>query len=276
MKHLFNVIIDITDKEFKFIAELVYNKFGINLPNYKKDLVKGRLNKLIQELGFTNFSDYIKYIINDKTSDSLMIMIDKITTNQSYFFREIDHFEFLKKIILPEIIKKNKTLKIWCAGCACGEEAYTLAMVITDFLLNKKIKHSVNILASDISSTCLKKAEKGIFPFEKINKTPDYYRLKYFNMIDNKKIKVKDDLKNIIYFKKINLIQKNQSFNNKFDIIFCRNVMIYFDMEIKKRLIEYFHEYLKKDGYLFIGHSETLFKYNNLFKFIKSAVYKKI
>jgi len=275
-KDFINGIIDITEKEFKQISELVYNKFGINLTDAKKELVKGRLNKLIKELGYDNFSDYYNHVINDSTYQSLLQMIDKISTNHSFFFRETDHFEYLKDTVLLEILKEKKNLRIWCAGCASGDEAYTIAIVVNEFLNENNNSYDIAILATDISITALNQAQNGIYPVERINKVPASYKIKYFMKLDNEKVQVKDNLKKYILFKRLNFQRDNFPFKGKFDIIFCRNVMIYFDLKTRLALIEKFHNVMNEESYLFIGHSESLLKETNLFKYIRPAVYKRV
>ena len=274
-------LIEITDDEFALISKLIYDKVGINLTDKKKSLVKGRLNKLVKDLNFKTFKEYYNFVVNDLTGQSLINLFDKISTNHSYFFREKDHFDYLKDYILKEIVEKQKLLnsnqiKIWCAGCASGEEAYTIAMIINEFFGLDMPKWDVKILATDISITTLKAATEGIYIKDKVVGIPENLKTKYFKNIDSEHIQVSDSLKKMILFKRLNLMNEDFPFKGKFNMIFCRNVMIYFDKETKDKLVTRFYRYIENDGYLFIGHSESLGRETLFFKYIKPALYKRM
>lgn len=278
---LMNGLINITDNEFRLISNLIYEKFGINLTEKKRSLLVGRLNNHIKKLGLKNFQEYYDVIINDTTNVSLLSLIDRITTNHSFFYREKDHFECLLNKALPDIIegikrKGSKDLRIWCAGCATGEEAYTLSMIINEFFGYKINQWDVGILASDISLTSLEKAQKGIYSIDKLLNLPESYMHRYFDEQDKDNYKVVDELRNIILFKRLNFMNKNFPFKGKFHIIFCRNVMIYFDKVTKDELVKRLYNYIYDGGYLFIGHSESLDRKVFPFEYMHPAVYKKI
>lgn len=277
---LMNGLIKISDDEFRLISELIYEKFGINLSEKKKSLLVGRLNKHIKNLGLKSFREYYDEIINDTTNVSLLSMIDRVTTNHSFFYREKDHFEYLLNKALPDIIEKIKRkggndLRIWCAGCATGEEAYTLSMIANEFFGYKINQWDVGILATDISITSLEKAKQGIYFIDKILNLPESYIQKYFIERDNDNYKIADELRNKILFKRLNLMNENFPFKGKFHIIFCRNVMIYFDRVTKDELIKRLNDYIYDGGYLFIGHSESIDRKTIPFEYIQPAVYKK-
>lgn len=278
---MINGIIDITDNEFKSITKLVYNRFGVNLTDKKRELVKGRLNKLIKNLGFTSFSEYQDHILKDKTSNSLLDLIDKISTNHTYFFREADHFDYLKETVLPELIKKktdqkNKEIKIWCAGCATGEEPYTLAAVILNYFGIDIVGWKISMLATDISVSALEQAMNGEYEKKKADNVPKEYMGKMFERTTGDIIKVKENLKKMVLFKRLNFMREHFPFKGKFDVIFCRNVMIYFDSPTRQSLIKKQHKFLNDDGHLFIGHSESILKETVLFKYIRPAIYRKV
>ncbi len=271
-------IIKLTDKEFRLISELVYERFGINLTDSKKALVRGRLNSLVRSLGFSSFGDYYESVIHDRTGDSLHFLIDRISTNHSYFFREMDHFVFIAERALPEICKKLKErasdgVRIWCAGCAAGEEAYTLAMVLTEFFGLEILKWDIGILATDISIAALQEAVEGIYPANRVEFAPAHYR-KYFKKLPDS-YAVIDKIKRMVLFKRLNLMREGFPFKERFHIIMCRNVMIYFDQETKKDLTAKFHRYIQEDGYLFIGHSESLGRETEEFRYVQPTVYKR-
>jgi len=274
-------IIQITDSEFKKFAELVYSLFGINLTDKKKALVRGRLNKIIKTHGYKSFAEYYDAITSDTSGKSLLELVDKISTNHSYFFRENDHFDFLLSAALPEIAQRaaaenGRDVKIWCAGCAAGEEAYTLAMVLVDFFGKDYFRGKKLLLATDISLSALKQAVEGVYTEERVRMVPDKYRKRYIKPTPEGMYAVTEDLKEIILFKRLNFMDQAFPFKNKFDLIFCRNVMIYFDNETKMKLVTKFHRYMQDESYLFIGHSESLGRGSGLFQYIQPALYKKI
>jgi chemotaxis protein methyltransferase CheR len=274
-------MIEIDDKEFKKISEIVYSRFGINLTEKKKALVRGRLNKLIHSLDFETFSQYYDYVSEDKTGERLLDMVDKISTNHSYFFRESDHFDYLTENVLPQICenvknRQDKKIRIWCAGCANGQEAYTLAMVLSEFFSGNPGQWNPAILATDISISSLENAVNGYYTDEGLAGIPEKLRKKYFQMNKDGSGTAKKELKDLILFKRLNFMNATFPFKNKFDIIFCRNVMIYFDSETKETLVGKFHKYMLNQSWLFIGHSESLGRSNLNFKYIKPSTYIRV
>lgn len=273
-------MVQITEKEFKQISSLLYNNFGINLTDKKQTLVRGRLNKIIRTKGYGNFTNYYNAINEDKSGMLKIELADKLSTNHSYFFRENEHFKFLTINTLPEIEKSNvlinpSELRIWCAGCAAGEEPYTLAILLKEYFGNKLSDTKPVILATDISTSALSTAKSGIYSEEKLKSMPAKYLDRYFNKIDNGKYSVKSSLRNLILFKRLNLMRDTFPFKNKFNIIFCRNVMIYFDKKTRETLISKYYINLIDNGILFIGHSETIGRNSSQFKYIIPAVYRK-
>lgn len=274
-------MIEINDREFKKISEIVYDRFGINLTEKKKALVRGRLNKLILSLDFTTFSEYYDYVTEDKSGQRLLNMVDKISTNHSYFFRESDHFDYLSESVLPAICKKaesgpDKKIRIWCAGCANGQEAYTLAIVLKEFFGDTYNQWKPAILATDISISALETAVAGAYTDEGISGIPANLQKKYFTTDKNGLFTAKKDLKDMILFKRLNFMNQTFPFKNKFDVVFCRNVMIYFDNQTKETLVNKFFNYMKNESWLFIGHSETLGRSNTNFRYIKPSTYIRV
>ncbi|MEA1911729.1 MAG: protein-glutamate O-methyltransferase CheR [Spirochaetota bacterium] len=273
-------MVSITEKEFKQIATLLYGNFGINLTDNKQTLVRGRLNKIIRTKGYENFTNYYNAIKEDKTGMLQIELADKLSTNHSYFFRENDHFKYLSTNTLPEIeksqrLKEPSELRIWCAGCAAGEEPYTLAILLKEHFGKRLTNNKPVILATDISTSALSAAKSGIYTQDKLKSMPNKYLDKYFNNMGTGKYSVKPDLRNLILFKRLNLMRDTFPFSNKFDIIFCRNVMIYFDKITRETLISKYFSNLIDNGILFIGHSETIGRNSNQFKYLIPAVYRK-
>ncbi len=273
-------LIDITDDEFKHISQLVYEKFGIHLTEKKRVLVRGRLNKLLRQMGYKNFEEYYNAILEDPSGAGLLELVDRISTNHTYFYREKDHFDFLEKRVLPDIARQldeqgSKDLRLWCAGCATGEEAYTLAIVLAEFFGPQYFSDGPPILATDISRTALEKAMLGAYGKERLDQIPKGLLHKYFVLNDMGGYSVKDVLKKLVLFKRLNFKRETFPFRKKFHTVFCRNVMIYFDQPTKETLVNKFGGVLNEGGYLFIGHSETLGRDNMNFQYVQPAVYVK-
>ena len=274
-------MIEINDKEFKKISTIVYERFGINLTEKKKALVRGRLNKLILSLEFTTFSQYYDYVTEDLSGQRLLDMIDKISTNHSYFFRENDHFTYLSDSVIPNICNEinqngSRKIRIWCAGCANGQEAYTLAIILKEYFGDSLHQWQPAILATDISISALENAVNGYYTEEGLSGIPANLQKKYFNLNKDGSGTVKKELKDLILFKRLNFMNDTFPFKNKFDVIFCRNVMIYFDNATKENLVNKFHRYMLDISWLFIGHSETLGRTNRNFKYIKPSTYLRV
>lgn len=274
-------LIDITEEEFHLITKMVYEKFGINLTEQKKSLVVGRLNKVLKNLGFSSFKEYYHYVLEDDTGQALSALVDKISTNHSFFFRERDHFDFLMNTILPSLAMRKlegvtPSMKIWSAGCAAGEEIYTISMLIREFLGSDLSGWDVGLLATDISLTVLNEARNGIYPIEKIKDVAPQFRAKYFNLSGNDKVAISEGLKSMVLFKRLNLMREKFPFKGKFNAVFCRNVMIYFDNATRLNLVDKLIDFIEDGGYLFIGHSESLGRENNRLKYIRPAIYQKL
>ncbi len=276
-----NNSIKLSDSEFTAISNLVYKKAGINLHAGKKELVRARLATIIREENFGTFGNFFEHTVQDQTGNELVRLLDAIATNLTNFFREPVHFSFMAETFLPEIIssKRNghlKHLRIWSAGCSTGEEPYSIAMTLFDHLPSIA-SMDVKILATDLSTQVLKIALKGVYPDEKVSGvTPETLR-KYFQKGHHSaegSFRVKDEVKKLITFRRLNL---NDAFPVKgpFDLIFCRNVMIYFDKNIQQALVSRFYNILKTDGYLLIGHAESLGLTNNNFHYVQPTIYKK-
>lgn len=267
----------ISEREFMQLVDYVKDNYGINLVE-KKVLIVARLQNILVQKGFNSFSEYYNYVITDKTGEAVISLVDKITTNYTFFLREADHFDYFKKAVLPYLISrysKNKDLRIWSAGCSTGEEPYTLAMCIDEYFDSKKDEWETKVLATDISKKVLDVAKEGIYSNEQIKSIPPSWRLNYFKKIDGQNSMVVEKIKNEVIFRTFNLMNDKFPFMKKMHVIFCRNVMIYFDPHTKMNLVNKFYELIEPGGYLFIGHSETLNPYETGFKLIKTGIYRK-
>jgi len=270
-------MLTISDKEFKQLADYIQINYGIFLKKEKRTLIIARLSNVLIEHNFTSFNDYFNYVMAEKTGNAISTLINKITTNHTFFMRENDHFNYFRDKILPYLVKTttNRDLRIWSAGCSSGEEPYTLAMIIDDFLGSEKPLWDAKILATDISSKVLDIALKGVYNNDEIAKIPSTWKLNYFHKLTNDKMVLIDKIRNEVIYRKFNLMDPVFPFRRKFQVIFCRNVMIYFDNETKIKLVNKFYDLTEPGGYLFIGHSESLGRNESPFKYIMPAVYRK-
>ncbi|MDR3542801.1 MAG: protein-glutamate O-methyltransferase CheR [Desulfosporosinus sp.] len=267
----------ISVKEFKQLADYIKANYGIYLKDEKQTLVTGRLSNVLAEKNFTTFAEYFDYVVADKTGDAIVTLIDKITTNHTFFMREVDHFNYFKEKVLPQLASasKDKDLRIWSAGCSSGEEPYTLAMLIDEFFGADKKWWDAKVLATDISSKVLDIAVQGSYNNEGLAMIPAYWKLSYFEKLGNEKSVLIPKIRNEVIYRKFNLMDKTFPFKKKFHVIFCRNVMIYFDNKTKMDLVKKFYELTEPGGYLFIGHSESLNRNETDYKYILPAVYRK-
>ncbi|HYE83499.1 MAG TPA: protein-glutamate O-methyltransferase CheR [Clostridia bacterium] len=270
-------MVSITEKEFKQFAEFIKSSYGINLKEEKKSLVIGRLHNVLAQQDFKSFSDYYDYIVSDKTGNAVTVLIDKITTNHTFFMREADHFHYFKNIVLPYLVDKvrDKDLRIWSAGCSSGEEPYTLSMIMDEYFGSEKQLWDSKVLATDISSKVLSIAQKGVYSNDEIASLPAQWRLSYFKKYDYENSILVDRVRDEVIYRKFNLMEAVFPFKRKFHVIFCRNVMIYFDGKTRDELVNRFYQHLEQGGYLFIGHSESLNRETTRFKYIMPAVYRK-
>lgn len=264
------------DQDFYRLRDYMYNTFGINLAQ-KRVLIESRLSLLVSQKGFQDFTDYIEHIMKDPSGKEISVLVSKLTTNFTYFMREEQHFEFLKNVALPEIMPRirDNNLAIWSAGCSSGEEPYTIAMVLDDYFkgnptLNRKL------LATDISANVLNAAAEGVYTADRMNKLPDYWIKKYFIKVKENAYQIAPAIKDEVIFKSFNLMESNFVFRRKFHIIFCRNVMIYFDAKTREALANRFYDALENGGYLIVGLSETLLNSKTNFKYVSPSIYKKL
>ncbi|MCL2665631.1 MAG: protein-glutamate O-methyltransferase CheR [Defluviitaleaceae bacterium] len=267
---------DITDKEFYAIRDYIKDHYGINLGDEKKSLIYSRLRTTLIENGFENFTQYFEHLLKDKSGDAIVRFVDKITTNHTFFMREVDHFDYLRDHVLPyieETYSAQKDLRIWCAACSSGEESNTLQMIAQDHFKGKG--WDTQILATDISTQVLDKAVQSVYSADSVQTVPDKWKKTYFAKINEASYAVTDEIKKHITYRKFNLMQEKYVFKKKMQVIFCRNVMIYFDNKTRDEVVARMYEITEPGGYLFIGHSETLNHTNTKYKYVMPAVYRK-
>ena len=256
--------ISLGDREFNRLSAFIYEMCGIKMPPVKRTMLEARLQKRLRTIGYHSFAEYCDYLMSPRgMQQELIAMIDLVTTNKTDFFREPEHFAYLVDRVLPawyRDVGRGRKLKIWSAGCSSGEEPYTLAMVLSDFAeLNQGF--SFDILATDISTRVLEKASSAIYEEERVEGIPIVTKRKYLLKSKDKDrclVRIVPALRQKVRFGRLNFMDDDFCLPEQMDIIFCRNVVIYFDRQTQERLFNKFYRNLKPGGHLFIGHSETL------------------
>jgi chemotaxis protein methyltransferase CheR len=267
----------LTMDEFKAIARRVHERTGIVLGDSKRDLVHGRLGRRLRTLGCGSFREYLQRLDGPDGEQEQAILINAITTNLTGFFREPHHFETLAKEAIPELAKlpsQGKRLRIWSAGCSSGEEPYTIAMTVQRALPGLG-QWDARILATDIDTNMVATSRAGVYDVEKTNAIPQELRRRFLIPGDDETVEMSPALKQMISFKPLNLLQP-WPMRGPFDVIFCRNVVIYFDKDTQRTLFNRFADLLRPDGWLFIGHSESLFRVSDRFRHLGRTIYRKV
>lgn len=265
------------ESDFLGIKELITKHAGIVLTDAKRQLVYSRLTRRLRALNIRRFSEYLKLVATD--DGEMVNLVNAITTNLTSFFRENHHFEYLSEHIFPELMRSNahsRRIRIWSAGCSTGEEPYSLAITVREFF-EQVPGWDVRILATDIDSNVVAKAQSGIYTEDRISELDEKVKKKWFirgKGSNGGNVKVSDDLKQLITFKQLNLLQ-DWPMHGPFDLIFCRNVVIYFDKPTKVNLFERYSRIMAPRAHLFIGHSESLFNISDEFKLLGGTIYQK-
>ena len=278
-----NLPATLRDREFHRFSGLIYESVGIKMPPAKKTMLEARLQKRLKALGIATFEEYSDYVFSLEGRTTEMVhLIDVVTTNKTDFFREPGHFDFMVKTALPNILAvrgdaSREPVRIWSAGCSTGEEPYTLAMVLSEFAAGRP-DFRVAITASDICTQVLQTAKTAIYPEERTDPIPLNLKKKYLMRSREKSkslVRISPRLRSLVNFRRINFMDDDLGITEKMDIIFCRNVVIYFDKPTQQTLMRKFYKQLKPGGYFFIGHSETLSGLDVNFKAVASTVYRK-
>lgn len=273
---------ELSDADFERIGSMIYRMAGIKMPASKKIMVQARLKKRLLALKMGSFSQYIQYVFSKEGFEFEIIhILDVISTNKTDFFRESIHFKFLTERVLPEFVAKNsiKNFKVWSAGCSSGEEVYTLAMVLNEFSEKEKAFEYL-IFGSDISTAILSMAVNAIYTENRLKPAVSEYLVRKYFMKSkdpaNKAYRVIPELREKTRFARINFMSDTYSVTERFDVVFCRNVLIYFDRETQEKVIRKLCYYLKPGGYFFHGHSESLIGMNLPLKNVNPTIFQKI
>ena len=264
----------ISDEDFRRLTSFIKSDYGITLQE-KRQLVTSRLSSLLTEQGYSSFSQFVTQLLKEKDPQKMELVLNRLTTNYTFFMRETEHFEFFKSTVLPELVRrhqKDKVMAIWSAGCSTGEEPYNLSIYIKEFLGAQAAQWDTRILATNISQKALTTAKKGVY--ELPDTIPAPWKKRYFTPVPGgSQFMVAPDIKNNVIFQTFNLMDPIR-FRRKFDVIFCRNVMIYFDQPTKDALVQRFYDATVPGGYLMISHSENLGK-NNPYKTVAPSTFQK-
>ncbi|MGB9703000.1 MAG: CheR family methyltransferase [Candidatus Kapaibacteriota bacterium] len=275
--------ITLSDETFYLLRNLIYHRSGMYFPESKKALLETRVAKRLEELPVPNFEEYAKYIQKKENQEEIIALLDAVTINETYFFRANQQFDAIYKLVIPDIIKNKldlqKVVRIWSAATSTGEEAYTLAILILEHLQPKYPDYTFQILASDINTNVLEVAKKGIYKEYSIKNMEPQYISKYFDISGSNYI-LKENVKKMVKFAQINLYDTDVVRSLKgVDLIICANVLIYFDLDSKKKVVSNLYDILNTNGYLFIGYSESLHGISKAFSLVhlpKALAYKKV
>jgi len=274
-----------SERERVEISSFIESEFGIKMPAVKKILLTSRLSKRLNLLGCKSYAEYYDFIRSAKGADEFLIFADLVSTHETSFFRESQHFDFLYSRALPDLCESGgagtrRALRVLSAACSTGEEAYTLAITIEEFRRRRNYRsYLYRITGTDISTKVLTSAARGVYGEGRVGRLPDEYMKKYFMRGKNEKkelVRIVPEIRANAEFVHMNLMDKSYPFQEKFDIIFCRNALIYFDRENQKDIIRKLAAHLLKNGYLFIGHSETMAGYDLPLRCVEPTVYRRI
>lgn len=268
----------LSDKDFKFICQFVYETSGIVLNDSKREMVYRRLTRIIREKSLPSFAHYCQ-LLRSQPELETNYFINAITTNLTSFFREKHHFDFLHQVELPRLMqeKKERRLRIWSSACSTGEEPYSIAMTLLDTVADKLSSWDMKILATDIDSNVLERAKQGIYKGEDENLTK-HHRIRYFQKgtgVNSDKFRVQDHVRELITFKQLNLLH-GWPMKGLFDVVFCRNVLIYFDKNTQHELFQRYYDILTPNGVLMLGHSENLGRFQQYFQPIGRTMFRKL
>lgn len=268
-----------SDKDFRRLSNFITEHAGIKLPDVKKVMLQSRLQKRLRELNMDNYKDYVDFVFSEEgLQNEIIHMLDVVSTNKTDFFREPVHFEFLEKHVLPEYVRQfpvSRQMKLWSAGCSSGEEVYTIAITLSECKENFP-GFDYRILGTDISTDILQRAINAVYKEEKVETVPVKLKKKYLLKSKDrklKKVRVVSELRNKASFKRLNFMDTSYNIAEEFDVIFCRNVLIYFNRDTQEKVINRLCTKLRKGGYFFIGHSESIMGMDVPLKQIKPTIF---
>lgn len=275
--------IKLNEKHFRQLSAFIEGEVGIKMPPAKRIMLESRLQKRLRALQIDSFDDYVEHVFNVDNAE-IIHMIDVVTTNKTDFFREPDHFVYLREELLPRHVEEdgwgvNGAFKVWSAASSTGEEAYTIAIVLSEYARQENTRFDFRILGTDISTAVLETARKAIYPINRIDPVAEEFRRRYFMRSKNREeelVRVKRAIREKAQFHRMNLMAPRFPIRDRFHVIFCRNVIIYFDRERQEQLLRKLYNYLVPGGYLFLGHSETLAGIDLPVQSVAPTVYRRV
>ena len=265
----------LTERDLRIVTDLVYRKSGITLHDGKRGLVAARLQRRLREGGFRTFGEYLTFVQDDTSGTEITLLLDAIATNHTSFFREESHFELMRQRIIPELSRRNREIHAWSAACSTGEEPFTIVMTMAE-ALPPMLKDRWSLLASDLSTKALARARDAVFAASRLDGVPPHLVQRYFERVPGQPdaVRAKASLKRPVEFKKLNLLEI-VDLGRRFDFIFCRNVMIYFDQKVRQQVVSMLERHLAPGGYLFVSCSESLNTLTHRLQWIAPAVYQR-
>jgi chemotaxis protein methyltransferase CheR len=274
----------LSSADFQKLARYIESELGIRMPDSKKVMLESRLQKRLRKFGFSSFAQYVEYVFSPEGRDTELInMIDAVTTNKTDFFREADHFDFLIERILPEAERRfgagtARPFSIWSAGCSTGEEPYSLAMVLEEYR-RAMPRFQYRIFASDLSSQVLEKGIQAVYEESRAEAVPTSFKKRY--MLRSRDhvqalVRMKPEVRARVHFARINFMDERYAVDSEFDVIFCRNVIIYFERKVQERILRRLTSHLREGGWLVLGHSETLTGMDIPLRGIAPTIYSRV
>ncbi|MFZ5941668.1 MAG: CheR family methyltransferase [Bacteroidota bacterium] len=274
--------VQMTTAEFDQLSHFIYNELGIKMPDVKRIMLQSRLQKRLSELKMRSFKEYIEFVFSKEgRNDELITMIDLVTTNKTDFFRESSHFDFMTETALPEILSSRTAtgpVKIWSAGCSSGEEPYTIAIAVEEYIRNNR-RFDYEIFATDLSTRILERATTAVYSEDRIAGLSYDLKKRYFLKSRDPKnhtVRVAPEIRSRVSFQRLNFMDAQYPVDNNFDIVFCRNVLIYFDRDTQQDVITKLASRLKNDGFFFLGHSESITNMNVPLRQVKPTIFRRI
>lgn len=277
-------MIHLTDRDFKRLSEFIEGQLGIRMPSTKKVMLESRLHKRLRILGYDTYTEYLDHVFSDgSAADELIHMIDAVTTNKTDFFREPDHFRYLENQILPFHLEhdgwgRDEPLHVWSAASSTGEEPYTIAMVLAEFA-RQQSGYRFDVLGTDISTRVLDRARQAVYPIDRLQPVSADLKKRYFlksKDATRSLARVKPELRSRVRYQRLNLMDDDFGLRQAFHVIFCRNVIIYFDRPRQLKLVEHLYRYLHPRGYLILGHSETLAGAELPYRTVAPTIYQRL
>lgn len=270
---------ELTREDYTTLCKIIYQYSRIHLGSSKRELLRSRLTKRVRELGLSDLKSYTSLLINrpEHARKEVVFLLEAIATHHTFFERETGHFDYLRDVVMPDWAKgRPRTLRIWSSACSTGEEPYNIAMHMHEFFAGQNQWQTL-LLASDLSNKALRIAQEGIYNTTQVSRLPERWRKRYFvaDRSHTGRYSIAQDLRDMIHFRQLNLFEYPYNFSAPFDLIFCRNAMIYFDPPAQQELVKQFEANLRPGGYLFIGHAESLSRLRHNLKSEQPAIYRK-